>query len=272
MSAASTTDPERGPATLLVSPPAIRLEGQVAWVTGASRGVGRATAYALAGAGAHVAIMARHRDALEDIAGDLQAAGREVEVIAGSVGDAGDVASAVEAIGRRWGRLDVLINNAGISPSFVRADRVEPDEFAEVQAVNVRGPILCTQRALPLLEAGGGGSIVNVSSVHGTVAHERTLSYAASKGALEMVTRTFALEWAQRGVRINAVAPGYLETDMTEGLRESEHWRTHLLSRIPMGRFGRPDDVVGPILFLASPAARYITGTTLFVDGGWTAQ
>jgi NAD(P)-dependent dehydrogenase (short-subunit alcohol dehydrogenase family) len=272
MSAAPTTDPEREPATLLQSPPALRLDGQVAWVTGASRGVGRAVAYALAGAGARVAIMARTGDALRDVADTLRAAGHEVEMVVGSVTDADDVAAAAESVHRRWGRLDVLVNNAGISPSFVLAERVDLEDFAEVQAVNVRGPILCTQRALPFLAADGGGAVVNVSSVHGTVAHERTLSYAASKGALEMVTRTFAVEWAGRGVRVNAVAPGYLETDMTEGLRDSERWRAHLLARIPMGRFGRPDEVVGAILFLASAAARYITGTTLFVDGGWTAQ
>jgi NAD(P)-dependent dehydrogenase (short-subunit alcohol dehydrogenase family) len=271
MSAEPTTDPDRTLATLLASPPGIRLDGQVAWVTGASRGVGRATAYAFAGAGANVAIMARDHDALQAVAGDLEAAGREVEVIAGSISDSAAVASAVEAISRRWGRLDALVNNAGISPSFVRSERVEADEFSDIQSVNVLGPVLCSQRALPLLEA-SRGSIVNVTSVHGTVGHERTLGYAASKGALEMVTRTFAVEWAERGVRVNSVAPGYLETDMTEGLRQSEHWRVHLLGRIPLGRFGRPDEVVGAIMFLASPAARYITGTTLFVDGGWTAQ
>jgi NAD(P)-dependent dehydrogenase (short-subunit alcohol dehydrogenase family) len=272
MTATPATGPDPGPAALLDSPPAITLEGKVAWVTGASRGLGRATAFALAGAGAHVAIMARDGAVLEDLAGELKAAGRRVEVIAGSVSDAADVARAIDAIGARWGRLDALVNNAGISPSFTPSEKVDPDEIMDVQSINVRGPVMCSQQALPLLEAGDCGSIVNVTSVHGSVGHERMLSYSASKGALEMVTRTLAVEWAARGVRVNAVAPGYLETDMTQGLRDSSRWRASLLERIPMGRFGRPEDVVGAIAFLASPAARYITGATVFVDGGWTAQ
>ena len=122
------------------------------------------------------------------------------------------------------------------------------------------------------MEAAGGGTIVNVSSVHGSTGHERLSAYAASKGGLELLTRSLALEGAGRNIRVNALAPGYLETDMTRDLREHERWRAELLGKIPMGRFARPEELVGAMLFLAGPASSYMTGATLIVDGGWTAQ
>jgi NAD(P)-dependent dehydrogenase (short-subunit alcohol dehydrogenase family) len=137
--------------------------------------------------------------------------------------------------------------------------------------VNLLAPFACCRAALPLMEAAGGGSIVNVSSIHGTRAYERIIAYAASKGGLEMMTRTLAVEWADRGVRVNAVAPGYFETDMSAGLLAHDHWGQELRRRIPMRRFAQPAEVVPAILFLAGPASSYITGTTLFVDGGWNA-
>jgi NAD(P)-dependent dehydrogenase (short-subunit alcohol dehydrogenase family) len=167
--------------------------------------------------------------------------------------------------------VDVLINNAGISPSFRPSEAVDVAEFREVLDVNLAGAFSCAKAVLPLMEA-GGGSIVNVSSIHGHAGHERLAAYAASKGGLEMLTRTLAVEWAPRGIRVNAVAPGYLNTDMTTWLRAHEHWGAQLLSRIPMGRFGEPEEIVASVLFLAGPSSSYITGATLFVDGGWTAR
>jgi NAD(P)-dependent dehydrogenase (short-subunit alcohol dehydrogenase family) len=257
--------------TLLEHPPDLRLEGKVAWVTGASRGLGRDLALAFAGAGAKLMLTARSAVPLEDLAREIRDHGGVAEVVVGSVADDATLERSTEVIAERFGQLDILVNNAGISPAFVRSERLAPTDWQEVLNVNLTAPFTCCQRALPLLEKAAAGSIVNISSVHGSRAHERLAAYAASKGGLEMVTRTLAVEWADRGIRVNAVAPGYLETDMTAGLREHERWSEALLSRIPMRRFGLTSEVVPAVLFLAGQGASYITGTTLYVDGGWTA-
>ena len=257
---------------LLTDPPELRLDGKVVWVTGASRGLGRSLAYAFAGAGADLVLTARSEQPLREIAAEIRDAGRVAHVCAGSITDRDHVAATAEFIEKTWGRLDVLVNNAGVSPMFKRAERVEEDEWRTVVDINLWGPFACCKAAYPLMVNAGGGSIVNVSSVHGTAAHERLVAYAASKGGVEMVTRTLAVEWAPQNIRVNAVAPGYLETDMTAALREHDRWGLSLLSRIPMGRFGRTSEIVSAVLFLASSASSYVTGATLFADGGWTAQ
>ena len=267
------SDPLAAPdAALLTAPPSLSLEGKVAWITGATRGLGRTAACAFAGAGAAVVLTGRRGDQLEALADAIRASGAAAEAVAGSVEDAGDVARTAERIGARFGRLDVLVNNAGISPMFQPAEAVDLEAFSGVLETNLTGAVRCCQAAFPLLREAGGASIVNVSSVHGTVAHERLLAYAASKGGIELVTRTLALDWAPHGIRVNAVAPGYAGTDMTASLLEHERWREHLLQRIPLRRFAEPPEIAAAMLFLASPASSYVTGTTLFVDGGWTAQ
>jgi NAD(P)-dependent dehydrogenase (short-subunit alcohol dehydrogenase family) len=246
-------------------------DGRVAWVTGASRGLGRDVALALGSAGAKLLLTARSSAPLEELAQEIRANGGVVEVVVGSVADTAVVEQSAAVIGERFGHLDILVNNAGISPAFTRSEHLAQSDWQHVLDVNLSAPLACCQQSLPLMEAAGGGSIVNISSIHGTRAHERLIAYAASKGGLDMVTRTLALEWAARRIRVNTVAPGYIETDMSAGLRAHKHWRETLLSRIPMHRFGTTSEVVPAVLFLASPAASYITGTTLYVDGGWTA-
>jgi NAD(P)-dependent dehydrogenase (short-subunit alcohol dehydrogenase family) len=258
--------------SLLAHPPGLRLDGKVAWVTGASRGLGRALAYALAGAGAEVLLMARSEAPMRAIADDVTAAGGVAHVVSGSVDDPDDVAAAAARIEDRWGKLDVLVNNAGVSPMFKRSELVSADEWRAVLDTNLYGPLACSQAAFPAMEAAGGGSIVNVSSIHAVAAHERLVAYAASKGGVEMVTRSLAVEWAPRGIRVNSIAPGYLETDMTVALREHARWGRSLLAKIPMARFGTTAEIAASTLFLASDAASYVTGATLFADGGWTAQ
>jgi NAD(P)-dependent dehydrogenase (short-subunit alcohol dehydrogenase family) len=256
---------------LLTERPSFGLEGRVVWLTGASRGLGRTLAYAFAGAGAQLLLCARSAEALDEVAGEIRAQGATAEVLAGSIADPDVVAQAARLIEERWGRLDALVNNAGISPAFTRAERLDLADWHSVLDTNLTAPLLTSRAALPWFEAAGGGSIVNVSSIHGSRAHERLLAYAASKGGMEMVTRTLAVEWADRNVRVNSVAPGYLQTDMTAGLLEHERWGASLRARIPMGRVGATGEIAPAILFLAGAASSYITGTTLFIDGGWTA-
>lgn len=257
---------------LLDSPPQLRLDGKVAWITGASRGLGRAIAFAMAGAGADVLLTARDPDALDGVASAIRSAGRTALVVPGAVDRPVDVAGAVDAAREAWGRLDVVVNNAGVGASYRRAEAVDQDEWRRVLDVNLVGAFACAHAAFPLLVAAGGGSVINVSSVHGLVGGARLATYAASKGGLELLTRTLALEWADRGVRVNSIAPGYLETDMTAELREHEHVVADLLARVPLGRFGQVAEIAAAALFLAAPASSYVTGATLCADGGWTAQ
>lgn len=250
---------------------AFRLDGKRVWVTGASRGLGRAIAAGLAAAGADLVLTARSVDALQDVAEEVRAKGGKTLLLAADVANGAEVATAGRAIAEEWGSLDVLVNCAGISPTFKRAEHVEEAEWRTVLDVNITGTFLCAQQAAGLMLERDGGSVVNISSIHGQVGMPRMAAYSASKGATDALTRTLALEWAKRGIRVNAVSPGYFETGMTEGLRSNDRWRSHLLERIPMGRFGVPTEVVSAVLYLASPASSYVTGSNLVVDGGWTA-
>jgi NAD(P)-dependent dehydrogenase (short-subunit alcohol dehydrogenase family) len=257
---------------VLRRPLGLRLDGSVAWVTGASRGLGRAIAFALAAAGAELLLTARDEGALDEVATAIRAAGFVVHTVPGSVTDPARIADAVSVAAREWQRIDVLVNNAGISPAFVRAERLADDAWADVLDVNLTGLFRCTRAALPLLEQSAAASVVNISSIHGHAATERIVAYAASKGGVEMLTRTLALEWAERGIRVNSIAPGYLETEMTRDLRSHRTLRENLLRRIPMARFGSPAEIAATVLFLACPVSSYITGATVFADGGWTAR
>lgn len=225
----------------------------------------------LAADGAALLLTARSRDALDAVAEEARALGAaDVAVRPGSVASVDDVEDSAEFAESRWGRLDVLVNSAGISP-VMRPLAEMPDELvSEIIDVNLGGLVRSCRAAMGLM--GEGGSIVNLSSVHATSGMAGLSAYSATKGAVEALTRTLALEGAPRGIRVNAVAPGYIETDMTQGLRDHDHWRGQLLDRIPLGRFGTPEEVAGVVSFLAGSAAAYVTGTTITIDGGWTAQ
>lgn len=240
------------------------LEGKTALITGGSRGIGYAIARTFLEKGARVFITARGEDGLKKAASEL---GINAIGLRCDNADPADIARMVEEAWR-ISPIDVLVNNAGISPYFKRVEHVTVEEWDAVVDVNLRGMYFCSvEVAKRMFDAGRPGSIVNVSSVLGVVPQERLGVYAATKAGVHQLTKVMALEWADRNVRVNAVAPGWTETDFTSGLFASRHG-PGLKSEIPLGRFATPDDVTGAALYLASDASRYVTGTVLLVDGG----
>jgi len=240
------------------------LEGKTALVTGGSRGIGFAIARAFIDAGARVVITARGEEQLQAAARSLGA-----NAIARRC-DQADPADIARAIDETWrfGPIDILVNNAGISPYYKRAEHVTVEEWDSVVDVNLRGLYFTSiEVAKRLFEAKMPGSIINISSVSGLAPLERLGVYATTKAGVHQLTRVMALEWADRNVRVNAIAPGWTETDFTGDLFASRHGET-LLADIPMARLATPADISGAALFLASAASSYVTGAIIPIDGG----
>jgi 3-oxoacyl-[acyl-carrier protein] reductase len=242
--------------------PEPELEGRVALVTGATRGIGRAVASLLAVRGARVAVTGRTLAGAEEAAGGLpgEALGIELEV-----SDPESVAACVSRVIGAWGRVDVLVNNAGITRDNL-ALRMKLEDWRAVLDANLTGAFLCTKECLRHMVKARRGAVVNVSSVVGGLGNPGQANYCASKAGLEGMTRSLAREYANRSIRVNAVAPGFIETDMTEALGEKA--REALLAQVPLARLGSPGDVAEAVAFLASDRAAYITGHVLHVNGG----
>jgi NAD(P)-dependent dehydrogenase (short-subunit alcohol dehydrogenase family) len=177
-----------------------------------------------------------------------------------------------DAVLARGGRIDVLVNNAGINPIFRGIERVSLEDWQSIIDINLTGTFLCCKHLGEVMVRQAAGSIINISSVAGHVGLLRSVPYCASKGGVEMLTRGLALDWAKRGVRVNTLAPGWVDTDLTHGLLEHDTHGRRLLEHTPMGRFATPGDMVGAAVFLASGASAYMTGQSLLIDGGWTAD
>jgi 3-oxoacyl-[acyl-carrier protein] reductase len=247
----------------------ISLEGQVALVTGSSRGIGAAIARRLAQAGAKIALNYNASiAAATEVMDSINADGGDAMMIAGDVADEFQVEQTIKAVITRFGRVDILINNAGIHRDRLLL-RMTPADFDEVLQVNLRGAFLCTKYVMPHLIRQHYGRVVNMSSVVGLTGNPGQANYAAAKAGLIGFTKAVAREVASRNVTVNAVAPGYIATGMVEDLTDDQ--RSQILERIPMGRFGTSEDIAETILFLSSKGAGYLTGQVLTVDGGLIA-
>ena len=242
-----------------------QLANQVAVVTGAGRGIGRAIALKFAAEGADIVCVSRTQENSEKVAGEVRALGRRGWAHAVDVADSKVVSRAGEKILEETGRVDILVNNAGITRDALIM-RMSEEDWDTVLDTNLKGAFLFTRAFARAFLKQRSGRVINVSSIIGRIGNAGQCNYAASKAALIGLTRSIARELASRGVTVNALAPGFIETDMTAAL--SEQVRQELLLKIPLNCLGQPDDIANAALFLASPAARYVTGQVLTVDGG----
>lgn len=249
-----------------------RLDGRRALVTGGGKGLGKVMATALAQAGADVVVASRTRTQCEETAAEIAAAtGRRVVALEADVTESAQVARLADDAESALGPIDILINNAGVNRRGSAAELAEAD-WDEVIAVNLKAPFLCARVFGPRMAARGWGRIVNLGSILSVIGIPGRAPYAAAKAGLVNMTRVLALEWATQGVTVNSLCPGPFETEMNLPLLQDPEKYQAFVAKIPMGRWGYLHEVAGAALFLSSEASSFVTGSALFVDGGWTAQ
>jgi NAD(P)-dependent dehydrogenase (short-subunit alcohol dehydrogenase family) len=247
------------------------LQGQVALVTGAARGIGQACALALAHAGADVALGLRDINTGDELVREIESMGRRALPLQMDVTRLDEIQNAVDAAVAHFGRLDILVNNAGLGPSNL-AENVQEEDFDYTLAVNLKGTFFVSQAAGRVMIQQKYGRIINLSSQAGSVALPTESVYCMTKAAINHLTRCLAVEWGQYNITVNAVAPTFINTPGTAEALADDAFRADVLSRIALGRIGEPMEVASAVVFLASPAASLITGDTLLIDGGWTAR
>ncbi len=248
------------------------LTGKIAVVTGAGRGIGKATAVALARAGADVALVARSQDELLAVARTIRKLGRQAQAFPADLTQTGNLTSRIAEIAGTMGRIDILVNNAGTN---IPQDSAEVTEEAwdTIMNINLKGAFFMAQAVgKEMIARGRGGRIINITSQTGSVALAKRAAYCASKAGLNLVTKVLAMEWAPHEILVNAVAPTFIETEMTRDYLNDPDFREYALAKNLLKRFGTPDDVAGAVLYLASPLANLVTGHVLLVDAGWTAH
>jgi len=242
-------------------------------VTGASRGIGKSIALAFGEAGANVVVAARKIDLLKQTVKEIQTKGGNGFYAECDLTKNQDIFNLIAKTVDRYGRLDILVNNAGISPFVKKSEEVTSEEWEEVIRVNLTAPFLLCREAGKIMIQNNWGRIINVASIGGLVGFPRQIAYCVAKGGLLQMTKVLAVEWIQKyNITVNAIAPGYIATDLTAGMRASKEISENLLQRTPIRRFGEPNEVVGAALYLASEFTGYTNGTVLIVDGGWMAS
>lgn len=251
-----------------MTPTYFDLTNKVALVTGGGRGIGLAIAQGLADCGAALIICGRNAETLEQA---RAAIGSNAVTAIVDVADESSVMSLRDRVLEQFGRLDILVNNAGIDPHYGSLEKTETAEWENILKTNLDGVFYCCKHLGALMIRAKGGSIINISSVAGQVGLKRQVPYCASKGGVEQLTRALALDWAEHGIRVNAIGYGFIKTELTSAMTGHPHIAPRLLARTPLARFGELSEVAGAAVFLASPSASYVTGHTLMVDGGWAA-
>ncbi len=245
------------------------LTGKVAMVTGASKGLGKAMATGLAKAGATLALCARNLGDLGKAAAEAGKWGSRVDAFPLDVRDQESIRKASDSILAKFGRIDILVNNAGINVRKAVLDLSE-EEWDSVLDTNLKGYFLVAKAVVPSMIRQGGGKVINISSIFGAVGMNHQAAYAASKGGIVQLTKVMAIEWAVSGIQVNAIGPTYFETPLVAALRNDPERFRFINERTPMGRWGQPEELEGTVIFLASRASDFITGQTIYVDGGWT--
>jgi len=247
-----------------------RLDGRVGVVIGGSGGLGEAMALALAGAGAKIAVVSRRLDACQRVASEIEQMGGIAMAAAADATQFASLQAMVAQVVAEFGRIDILINSAGtvhIEPTVTYPE----EEYDRVMNVNLKAIFLACKAVAPVMLKQQYGKIINISSVRGFQGRANDPSYPASKAAVNLMTKSFAIEWVKDGITVNAIAPTFIRTDINADQLDNPDFRAWVLSRIPAGRTGEPEDLMGATLFLASDASRFVTGHVLLVDGGWTA-
>lgn len=244
-----------------------RLDGRVAIITGASKGIGASIAQTFAANGAKVVVSSRKQAAVDEVVAEIQAVGGEALAIAAHVGDAAALENLIKLTVEQYGRIDILVNNAATNPVFGPLED-SVDAMDKIMQINVKAPLELAKFALPYLKAQSNSSIINISSVEAFIATEGLGCYSVSKAALNMLTKSMAKEWGKYGIRANAICPGLIKTKFSEALWSNETMLKYYLKQTPLGRIGEPQEIANLALFLASDASTYSTGAMFMADGG----
>ncbi len=249
-----------------------QLNGKVALVTGASKGIGEAMAYALARFGANVVVSSRKQDAVDAVADSFRTDGLEATGIAANMGNIEDIQSLVDKTIKVYGGLDIIISNAATNPVFGPLQNTDERAFDKVIDVNLKGPFELCKKAYPIMKQRGGGSIIHISSIGGLTPEAGIGIYSVSKAAIINMTKAMAQDWGSDNIRVNAICPGLIKTKFSKALWNDENTLDRFVKAIPLRRIGEPDDIAGLAIYLASAASAYCTGGIYMVDGGYAAS
>lgn len=247
------------------------LKGKVALVTGSTKGIGRGIVGSLASAGADVVVVSRNQEDCNRVADEIKRHGNDALPVAADLTDLDAIEKLVEKTVRHYGRIDILVNNAGASLTK-RAEEITEADWDRILNIDLKSVFFCAQIAGRQMIAQKSGKIINVASILGLVGDRQVLPYCVAKGGVIQMTKALALEWAKYNIQVNTICPGYVITPMNEADLKDEKIFNHIIRKIPMRRLGDVDDMVGAVNFLASQATNYMTGQSLVIDGGWTAE